>query len=669
MRTSRLLLLATLLGISPLAVGAQTPTPLHVGERVTASLAPGETHRYVVELDSGRFVLGQANQLGVDVVVAVHGPDDAVIGEFDTPARGPERFSFTTEVAGPYRIVVAPYRDDETGDYVLSVDRIELVATTPEDRVDQIFAPWDHPDGPGAAVAVARHGRVLHQNGYGSAQLEYGVPIEPATIFHVASVSKQFTAFSIAVLADRGRLSLDDDIRTHLPELPDFGHTITIRHLLHHTSGLRDQWNLLALAGWRLDDVITRDQIMRLITRQRELNFEPGAEYLYCNTGYTLLAEIVARVTGQSFPQWARENLFEPLGMTRTHFHDDHQEIVPDRAYSYANDAGGGYRKAVLSYANAGATSLFTTVGDLTRWMENLDSGRVGGPRVLEVMHARGVLNDGDTIGYALGLAHDSFRGLASVGHGGADAGFRSYAIRFPEEGLSIAVLSNVASFNPGRTAHEVAAAYLQDVLEPEPEEREAAEAGEGEPEGVVVDPEILDEYAGDYRVSGAVVKVSVEDGQLLAATPDETLRLEARSETEFHHADADATLTFGRDPDGGVSHFTLRMQGQELRAERLPPFQADRVDLSEYVGTYDSPELATTYELTVEDTVLVARHIRHDPITLTPTAADLFRGSTWFFGEVRFERNDAGITGMRVSSGRVRNILFVKRGDGPVSR
>ncbi|HZM99550.1 MAG TPA: serine hydrolase, partial [Pyrinomonadaceae bacterium] len=195
-------------------------------------------------------------------------------------------------------------------------------------KVDQLFATWDKPESPGAAIAVIKDGIVVYKRGYGSANLEYNVPITPQTVFHVASVSKQFTAFAIALLASQGKLSLDDDIRKHLPEVPDFGKKITVRHLIHHTSGLRDQWTLLGMAGWRLDDVITKEHIMKMVRYQRELNFDPGAENLYSNTGYTLLAVIVERVSGQSFREYTEANIFKPLGMTNTHFHDDHEEIV-----------------------------------------------------------------------------------------------------------------------------------------------------------------------------------------------------------------------------------------------------------------------------------------------------------------------------------------------------
>jgi CubicO group peptidase (beta-lactamase class C family) len=329
-------------------------------------------------------------------------------------------------------------------------------------RVDSILAAAYEPDGPGAAVAIVRDGRVILEHSRGRAHLEYDVPISPGTVFHVASVSKQFTTFAIALLAQQGRLSLDDDIRTHLPELHAFDHTVTIRHLIHHTSGIRDQWELLMMAGWRIDDVITRDQIMAMMLRQRELNFEPGSEYLYSNMGYSLLAEIVERVSGTTFAAFLHEHVFEPVGMAHTHVHNDHERIVPNRAYSYRPGQGGaGWRNAVLSYANQGATSLFTTAGDLARWLHNFDTGSVGGPALIAQMRERAILTGGDTIPYAFAVQRGQHRGTTYWGHGGADAGFRSFVMHFPEERLGIVVLSNAATTNSTALALAIADVYL----------------------------------------------------------------------------------------------------------------------------------------------------------------------------------------------------------------
>jgi CubicO group peptidase (beta-lactamase class C family) len=329
-------------------------------------------------------------------------------------------------------------------------------------RIDSIFAELNRTDGPGAAVAVLHNGSIVLERGYGLAQLEYDVPVTPATVFHVASVSKQFAAFAVTLLAQQGRLSLDDDVRVHVPELHDFGRRITVRHLIHHTSGIRDQWELLMMAGWRLDDVITRDQIMALMRRQRELNFEPGAEHLYSNMGYTLLAEIVERVSGQPFGEYLNAHVFEPLGMRHTHVHNDHERVVPGRAYSYRPGAGGqGWRNAVLSYANQGATSLFTTAGDLARWLHNYETAQVGGAAAIAQLRERGVLNSGDTIPYAFAIIRGEHRGRTTWSHGGSDAGFRSVVMHFPDEQLGVVVLSNAATAVPQRLALAVADVYL----------------------------------------------------------------------------------------------------------------------------------------------------------------------------------------------------------------
>jgi len=390
------------------------------------------------------------------------------------------------------------------------------------EKVDQLFSEWDKWDSPGAALAVIKDGSIIYKRGYGSANLEYNIAITPSTIFHVASVSKQFTACAITMLAQEGKLALDDDVRKYLPEVPDFGKTITIRHLIHHTSGLRDQWELLAMAGWRLDDVITKQHILKMVRHQKELNFEPGEEYLYCNTGYTLLAEIVKRISGQSFRGYTETNIFKPLGMTNTHFHDDHEMIVKNRAYSYAPDKDSGFRKSVLSFANVGATSLFTTVEDLAKWIQNFDDGRVGGAAAIEQMQERGILNNGEKLSYAFGLTINEYKKLKRIGHGGGDAGYRSQIIRFPEQKFAVVILSNLSSFNPWEMALQIADIYLAEQLAPE-EPKAIHEEGPDKPakriEIAPPTPEQLAEFVGDYYSDelGTFYTMVTQEGQLVA--------------------------------------------------------------------------------------------------------------------------------------------------------
>src|SRR5215467_5019716 len=329
-------------------------------------------------------------------------------------------------------------------------------------QVDKIFAKWDRGDSPGCALGVYRGGQIVYKRGYGMEDLNEDVHITPATVFHVASMSKQFTAASIVLLAQQGKLSLDDDVRKYVPELPDFGAKITIRNLVHHTSGLRDQWNLLELAGWRYSkDLITDDDVMSVMARQKALNFKPGERHVYCNTGYTLMGLIVKRVSGLSLREFTAQNIFEPLGMTRTFFRDDHAQIIKHDAVGYEQEPGKPFEISITNFDTVGATSLHTTVEDLQNWDENFYHPKVGGDRFVQQMLERGKLNNGETLDYAFGLELGTYRGLKTVDHGGADAGYRSDMTRFPEQHLSVAVLCNSAETDPSSLARQVADVVL----------------------------------------------------------------------------------------------------------------------------------------------------------------------------------------------------------------
>ena len=344
---------------------------LEPAKSVERKMDRDDVHRYQLTLEEDKFLYTTVKQLGIDIVARILAPDGKVLEEVDSPTgdRGTETVVFVTEKTATYILEIVPFDPlTRPGKYVIKIENIAPAATTIEGRIDQLFVPWDKKDTPGAAVAVVREGKVIFSKGYGMANLEYDIPITAKTVFHMASVSKQFTAFAIAHLAQQGKISLDDPVQKYIPEVPEFEKTITVRHLVHHISGLRDQWTLLMMAGWRLDDVITKDHILSLVKNQKDLNFEPGARYMYSNTGYTLMAEIVARVSGKSFAQWTKENIFDPLQMEQTLFYDDHEKIVKNRAYSYYS-GDEGYKKSVLSYANVGATSLFTTVEDLSLWV------------------------------------------------------------------------------------------------------------------------------------------------------------------------------------------------------------------------------------------------------------------------------------------------------------
>ena len=312
-------------------------------------------------------------------------------------------------------------------------------------RIDAVFARYPA-DAPGCALGVFQNGRISLAKGYGLANVEYGVPITPQTPFIMGSVSKQFTAATIALLVEQGRISLDDDVRKYVPELPDYGKRVTIDNLVHHTSGIRDFWALYEAAGTRLDDGYTVDDILTLASRQKHLNFDPGAEYNYSNTGYVLLGVIVQRVTGKSLRQFAGEQIFTPLGMSVSHFHDDHNQPVHGRAFAYSPVAGGGWRINVWNNDIVGQGGLMTTVEELQKWDENFYTGTVGGPRFLARQLERGKLNNGTMLTYGFGLEVTSYRGLPLVEHSGSTGGYRTDITRFPSLHTSDVTMCNVSN-------------------------------------------------------------------------------------------------------------------------------------------------------------------------------------------------------------------------------
>jgi len=333
--------------------------------------------------------------------------------------------------------------------------------------IDAIFARWDQPDSPGCALGVYRDGQIVYENGYGMANLDWGIPIDPATVFYVGSVSKQFTAASILLLARGGELSLDDDIRTYLPELPVYDAPVTIRHLLHHTGGMRDMYRTMTAEGVDIFDIVSDAEALELLARQ-PLDFPPGEKFSYSNGGFFLLAQIVARVSGMSFHDFTTTNLFEPLGMGDTHFHDDPGHIVRARAMSYETDESGELKQNYVStFDFVGQGGLYTTVEDLIKWDQNFYENRVGGAGFTEAMLTRGELTNGEKIPYALGLMHMDYRGQKVIDHAGGMMGFRADLVRFPDQHFSVSALCNHSDINPSELARRVADLYLANVLEP----------------------------------------------------------------------------------------------------------------------------------------------------------------------------------------------------------
>jgi CubicO group peptidase (beta-lactamase class C family) len=520
-------------------------------------------------------------------------------------------------------------------------------------RVDSIFASIDGTSSPGCACTVVQNGKPLHRRGYGMADLERRVPIGPETVFYTGSVSKQFTAMSVALLARDGRLSLDDPARKHLPEIPEAGAGITIRHMVHHTSGLREKWDLLMLGGFREGNLVTQADVLDLVERQRELNFAPGDDFLYNNTAYDLLATVVERVSGTSIREFAAERIFGPLGMTRSRYSDDRSVLIPDRALGYSVDRN-GVRHDPAWVETVGSGSVYSTVDDLAKWDESFYTAALGDQALVELVQTPGRLNDGTALDYAFGLMVDRWRGVRRVQHGGALAGYRAQITRFPDQHLSVIVLCNYAQANPGTFANRVAEVYLANTLAP-------ARAGASTAAAAFGNPALASRAAGVYR--------STRAGNPVRLVPRaDSLILDLGFGRMPLRADGEAGATFRLGDETGVVRFEgtagapvarLVIEGLGLRPEtyeRAEPPATTAAALAPLAGRYYSPELDRTWIVAVRDTTITIENGR-GPVAARPVFRDGFQAQG---SVVAFERDRRGRpVAFRVTPGRSWRIRF----------
>lgn len=513
-------------------------------------------------------------------------------------------------------------------------------------KVDEIFAPWSSRESPGCAVAVRENGRTLVSRAYGMADLEHDAANTPDTVFEAGSVAKQFTTAAVLLLAQQGKLSVQDDVRKHVPEVPDYGTPITIDHLIHHTSGLRDWGAVVGLAGWpRGTRIHNHSHVLDVISRQKALNYAPGAEFSYTNSGYNLLAIIVERVSGQTFSEFTRRNLFKPLGMTRTQWRDDFTRIVKGRAIAYAGEDGKFHSE--MPFENVfGNGGLLTTVGDLLLWNENLVHGKVGGPAFIEEMHRRGRLTDGREIEYARGLFVLTWKGIPEVSHGGATAAYRAFLARYPEQKLSLAVLCNAGEADTGDLGHRTIDLFLAG----------RTKAPAPAPAAVALAPEVLAARAGLYRnvLTGEPIKLEVKEGRLWRRGTE----LVPLSTSELY-IDEDRRVAFDLGPDDRPKGMRLLYSsGEVVSFEPVAEVSLTPDRLAEYAGEYRSDEAEVTYRVILEDGKLVLR-IPLGSFPLAPSYADAFQSPP---GLVRFYRDGEGrVTHLGIGMGRVRDLRFVR--------
>ena len=510
-------------------------------------------------------------------------------------------------------------------------------------QVDGIFAPWNSVNSPGCAVGVAKDGLTIFSRGYGMADLEHDVPNTAETIFEGGSLSKQFTAAAIMLLVMDGELSLEDDVRDYIPEVPDYGTKVTLRHMMTHTSGLRDWGSVAQISGWgRGERSHDHADVIDIVSRQSALNFEPGHEYSYSNTGYNLLAIIVGRVSGMSFAEFSKKRIFEPLGLEHTQWRDDYRRIVKGRSAAYTALPDGTFEiNRPIEYVH-GNGGILTTVGDLLTWNQALTTGRLGGRQFVALMHETGRLNDGSDIVYAGGLRVAESAGVPAVSHTGSTAGYRAFTARYRDQGIAVAMLCNVTNVPTGTTGARIAREFLGPVPEAV------------EPRGVDVPRDVLAALTGLYRepVTGSPMRVDLADGGLRIDGETPLLPL---SDNEFRAGSRRYVFETG---EGGRP--TIRVESWEYtdhRYEPVEPVEPTLTELRSYEGEYHSADAETTYVVRVDEGRLTIWQRPDVTRTLTPIYADGFRARGYVY---RFRRDSSGrVVALSLSLGRVYDMRF----------
>lgn len=524
-------------------------------------------------------------------------------------------------------------------------------------KIDSLFIGWTEANHPGGSIGIMKNGRVIYSKAFGLASLEYQIPNTEETLFNTGSVSKQFTAMGIILLQERGVLSIDDDIHNYLPDLPDFSHTITIRHLLHHTSGMRSFHALLGLAGWRDGDPRTNEDLYRFMLKQKDLNFIPGDEYLYCNTGYMLMVNIIENITHEKFPQWMATNIFAPLGMNDTSVEDRYDRIVPNNATSYYNSSEGFFR-AIEYWGYVGSGNVHSTTADLLSWLQNFSTPTSGWESAFETLKKTDKLNDGSKNNYAFGVFMDEFKGYSKIQHGGAIGGFRAYTSHYPEEELSIAILTNYSSSNAGGIEEKIANILLKD----KPETTRTTATPENT-EIQIAYP--LEQLTGKYEIqAGIILNISIKDDSLYV------LQEWNKAEYTIYNTEGNTyqmpnvnaiQLIFSELKDQKTQLLTIYQNGTKTEAKRHIDEDLSLIVLGEYAGRYYSPELESTLDIILDDNKLSVHHARLGDFPLQLMKKDAFQNPN--FATISILRNSENmITGIKVSNGRARNVWFEKQ-------
>ncbi len=524
--------------------------------------------------------------------------------------------------------------------------------------VDKLFERWDNEKSPGSAIGIIQDGKLIYAKGYGSANLDYEIPLTPDSQFYIASIAKQFTAACIALLSIEGKLSLDDDIRMYFPEIPDYGVEITIYDLIHHTSGLRDYLSLMYLSGRSFEDYFNNEDGIALIAKQKALNFLPNDEYLYSNSGYILLAEIVKKVSGVSIREYADKHIFKPLNMKNTFFNDNHSQVTKNRVISYRNVGSDMYERFVQNFDGHGDGGMISTINDLFLWDQNFYHKKVGGEAFVELMLSQRKLNNGYLSTYSFGLEHGNYKGLDIVVHGGNFLGFSHHFTRFPAQRFSVIVLSNTQEIDPYFITDRISDIYLSEEYNISPTMETS------EPKSythITLKKEVLETYEGSYwnykENFSRTIYVKNDTLRFYRGMNNVSTLVPIAQDTFKMLVGGDVIVSFNNTSERGRAMTVDINNDSKFEFGQYKPASYTTEDLTQFIGSYYSEELDCVYELKMNEETLWL-HINNQAISgLNPVMANLFMND--FTGIIAFrEENPDEFV---IQSNRVRDILFSK--------
>ena len=640
-------------------LNSKPPQVLQQLSSVERSIKYGESHSYLIETKGSHFIFGEVEQDSIDVKIQVFAPNGLEINAFNETKVGYEPFIIDTQMSGQYKILLSASEKDSSGMYSIRLIRNEVIASDLNKRLEQLLSPYDKQTTPGAVFGVFEKGNVTHIQSVGMANLAHTIPFEVDMPTNIGSVSKQFTAMAILLLEKQGKLSLTDDLRKHLPELPEFSDKITIKHVLTHTTGLREIFNLLGMRGWTGEEFIEKNQALEVVKKQVELQVKPGEKMNYNNTGFTLLSIIVERVTEQTFSKWMKENIFEPLDMNNTYVRRDPGHIIPRATQGYGVDEN-GFREVGDLYSAVGAGAIYTTVEDMAKWSQNYITGKLGGKNVITKLTTRGVLNNGEEQTYALGLSVNDYRGLLRYMHSGADMAHYTNYVFFPEIDKGLFLNTNNTAFNMS-----IWNRFVDEVVGKDFVESTEGNAEEGEIKIIDLPANYLAKLTGKYKseLLGVVADIKATEEQLKIAFDDgDAQPLTTYSEKEFGFNDGQYKLTFLMNNDeASASALTIKTSSDDYEFKKLEPFDPTHEQLNEYTGRYFSNELEVLYTIAInEKNKLTVKLYTSPTLELVPLEQDTFSETSMINTDLIFIRNEIGkVTKLELSNGRTQGVVF----------